>query len=79
MWRVRIVCDSEGALGIVTVIIMMRYVDDDLWLLFVHHQLGFRLAADSDLTSILTKSAESIEAKPVEVAKHSIWRLFSTS
>lgn len=40
MWRVRIVCDSEGALGIVTVIIMMRYVDDDLWLLFVHHQLG---------------------------------------
>jgi hypothetical protein len=72
-------CDSEGAIGIVTVIIMMRYADDDLWLLFVHHQQGFRLAADSDLDSILTKSVEGIEAKAVEVAKHSIWRLVSTS
>jgi len=72
-------CDSEGAIGIVTVIIMMRYADDDLWLLFVHHQQGFRLAADSDLDSILTKSVEGIEAKTVEVAKHSIWRLVSTS
>jgi hypothetical protein len=64
---------------IVTVIIMMRYVDDDLWLLFVHHQQGLSLAADSDLDSILAKSAEGIEAKPVEVAKHSIWRLINTS
>lgn len=70
---------SEGALRIVTVIIMMRYVDDDLWLLFVHHQQGFSLAADSDLDSILTKSAEGIEAKPAEVAKHSIWGLINTS